>query len=220
MYGNSSVPTSESLKNLCEMFPAVDPETIRLMLAECGSFERTMDRLLQGDRSVTWKSNKSRSQGPEIQSPQQQSQYYAQNYSQQNQVPHMMHNTKYSNESYHSNSNHPMHSPVKRPTSNPPPSTDIRLFLPPELRSEMNTSIFGYLDSDPVKGGKLIRTKTKDMSFQSNSPFSAMPMEINPKKSDIDSKKYPNWNFNDDMIAYKHCMTPSKSFDSLKHKKP
>ena len=83
----------------------------------------------------------------------------------------------------------------------------------------MNTSLFGYLDSDPASGGKLIRTNTKDgLNFQYNSPFSAMPVEINSRKTCLDDKKYPKWNFNDDTLRFKQHMTPSKSFDSLKKK--
>ena len=221
----------DSVKMLSEMFPAYDLETIKILYLEYGSFERTMEKLLQGDPSTTWKTAKSKSQQQREMAQQSYNQHFPplNTYQQQKQFPNQQINTQYYQQpqtNYQTqqrqqvqyqvpqqqqqvNKNYP--SQKQSSTQFVPNNTQTMLYLPKELSNvQTNSSLFGSNDF------MFIRTNSdSDCSFSSSSPFSIMPMDINSsEKSQINSDRYPHWNFSPDYAPAP--MRLSKSVDALK----
>lgn len=192
----------DNIGTLAEMFPNVDIETIKLIYLECGSFERAMENLLQGDRSTTWKSARPR---------------------QQQQYPQHQDNFRpnYSNVSYQQNS-----SVYTQPHQNyyyqqqqtfvpqfaPRPANfqPQKLVFPSDLTNiKTNPSLFGSSEAGVLFN---IPNSESDISLSSRSPFSRMPMNLSTTKTKK-PEKYPNWNFSEISAPR---MRISKSVDTLR----
>ena len=227
-----SLNQAESIQTLCEMFPACDVETVKLVLLECGSFDRAMERLLQGDRTTTWKTAKPKTAQPQdaaqqaynqhfpplssVQHPQQtqnhsqNTAYYPQmqtNYQPQQQQ--MQYSTQQTQQQPQFNKNY-VYTPPPQPqfSSN---NAQTTLQLPSELSNiQTNSNLFGSKDFF------ILRTNSENEKYNHyNSPFSTMPMDLTTsEKMQINSDKYPTWNFSSDFAPM--TMRLSKSVDALR----